>query len=59
MVLMQTAKADIKNSDYGCKRNVLMLLDSGSQRTYITEALARKLSLKLGKRNEIMLVTFD
>lgn len=56
---MQTAKADIKNSDYGCKRNVLMLLDSGSQRTYITEALARKLCLKLGKRNEIMLVTFD
>lgn len=58
MVLMQTARADIKNSDNGYRQNVRMLLDSGSQRTYITESLARKLNLKLGNRDEIMLVTF-
>ena len=58
MVLMQTARADINNPNNGLKQNVRMLLDSGSQRTYITESLAKKMDLKLGKREEIMLVTF-
>ena len=35
-----------------------MLLDSGSQRTYITEDFARNLNFKMGNRDEIMLVTF-
>ena len=35
-----------------------MLLDSGSQRTYITESLAKKLSLKMANKDEIILVTF-
>ena len=35
-----------------------LLLDSGSQRTYVTESLAKKMDLKMGKKEEIMLVTF-
>ena len=60
MVLMQTARANIKNANNGNRQNVRMILDSGSQWTYITEVLARKLTLKMemGNRGEIMLVTF-
>ena len=42
---MQTAKADVKNPDYSIKQNARILLDSGSQRTYITESLAKRLNL--------------
>ena len=58
VVLMQTARANINNPNNGSKQNVRMLLDSGSQRTYITESLAKKMNLKMGKREEIMLLTF-
>ena len=58
MVMMQTAKADVKNPDNGIKQNARILLDSGSQRTYITESLAKRLNLKLGDKDELMLVTF-
>ena len=58
MVLMQTAKADIKNPVNGISQNARFLLDSGSQRTYITESLAKKLKLKLGDKDEFILVTF-
>ena len=58
MVLMQTAKTDIKNPESDIKQETRILLDSGSQRTYITESLAKKLNLKLGDRDEFMLVTF-
>ena len=59
MVMMQTAKADVKNPDNGIKQNARILLDSGSQRTYITESLAKRLNLKLGDKDEFMLVTFS
>ena len=55
---MQTATADISNPVSGKIQNVRMLLDTGSQRTYITDALAKKLSLKKGQESEINLVTF-
>ena len=58
MVLMQTAKANIRNPIEGTQENGRILFDSGSQRTYITESLARKLNLKLGEMNEITLLTF-
>ena len=58
MVLMQTARADIKSTTYGYRHSIRLLLDSGSQRTYIAESLAKKLNLKMGKMDEIMLVTF-
>ena len=55
---MQTAKANIKNPIKGTQENGRFLFDSGSQRTYITESLARKLNLMLGEMNEITLFTF-
>ena len=57
MVLMQTAKTDIKNPESDIKQETRILLDSGSQRTYITESLAKMLNLKLGDRDEFTLVT--
>ena len=44
------------NNDY--RHTIRLLLDSGSQRTYITESLSKKLDLKMGNTDEIMLVTF-
>lgn len=58
MVLMQTATTHIRNPASGSRENVRLLLGSGSQRTYITEALARTLNLRMGEVNEISLVTF-
>ena len=45
MVLMQTAKTDIKNPESDIKQETRILLDSGSQRTYITECLWNEFSL--------------
>ena len=58
MVLMQTAKTEIKGQRNTKGEIVRILLDSGSQRTYVTEALADKLQLKREKEEEIKLVTF-
>ena len=58
MVLMQTGKADVQSPVNGLRQNARILLDSGSQRTYITESLAKRLNLKLGDKDEFMLVTF-
>ena len=55
---MQTAKADVQNLVNGLKQNARILLDSGSQRTYITEPLPKMVNLKLGDTDEFMLVTF-
>ena len=58
LVMMQTATTDMSNPTNGQIQNARMLLDSGSQRTYISEALARKLKLKRGEESEIMVTTF-
>ena len=58
MLLMQTAKTEIKGQRNTKGEIVRILLDSGSQRTYVTEALADKLQLKREKEEEIKLVTF-
>ncbi|XP_060552386.1 uncharacterized protein LOC132713726 [Ruditapes philippinarum] len=58
MVLMQTARTEILNSHNNKRAEVRILLDCGSQRTYITEKLAEKLKLKKEKMEEIKLVTF-
>ena len=58
MVLMQTARGNILNPNNEMEENACMLFDSGSQRTYITEALAEKLNLTLGEKSEIALFTF-
>ena len=58
MVLMQTAKTEIKGQRNTKGEIVRILLDSGSQRTYVTEEFADKLQLKREKEEEIKLVTF-
>ena len=45
-VLMQTALADTVNLETSKKLSTRLLLDCGSQRTYISEDLVNKLQLK-------------
>ena len=60
MVLMQTARTEIRGQGQENSKGetVRILLDSGSQRTYVTEHLADMLQLKREKEEEIKLVTF-
>jgi len=58
MVLMQTVNTRVKSPDSDITETTRILLDSGSQRTYITEHMAKKLNLKYGEVHEIKLVTF-
>ncbi|MCG7879441.1 MAG: hypothetical protein N0C90_24385, partial [Candidatus Thiodiazotropha endolucinida] len=58
MVLMQTAKTEIKSQYNSRCEKVRILLDSGSQRTYVSESLAEKLQLKRESEESINLVTF-
>ena len=51
MVLMQTTKADVQNPVNGLRQNARILLDSDSQRTYITESLAKRLNVKSGDKD--------
>ena len=57
-MLMQTAKTEIKNKSNSNSEQVRILLDSGSQRTYVTESLAKRLQLTKEREEEIKLVTF-
>ena len=57
-VLMQTATATVKNTVGNCSKSVRLLLDSGSQRTYITEKLAKEIKLKLGPSESFSIATF-
>lgn len=58
IVLMQTAKTEIKNQHNLNSEQVRILLDSGSQRAYVTESLAKRLQLIQEREEEIKLVTF-
>ena len=58
MVLLQTAKTEIKGPNRSKCEQVRILLDSGSQRTYVTEKLADRLQLTRKSEEEIKLVTF-
>ena len=57
IVLMQTAQAKLTNLNQSRCEQVRILLDSGSQRTYITESLAEQLQLRREKTEEIKVVT--
>ncbi|XP_060608440.1 uncharacterized protein LOC132760479 [Ruditapes philippinarum] len=56
IVMMQTSRTEICDPDGQNKDNVRILLNSGSQRTYITERLAKSLNLKKKSKQEIRLV---
>ncbi|XP_052787362.1 uncharacterized protein LOC128222417 [Mya arenaria] len=58
VVLMQTARTEAKCPTSENSRQIRLLLDSGSQRTYVTERLAEQLDLVRGEMQEIKLVTF-
>ncbi|XP_063404266.1 uncharacterized protein LOC134687739 [Mytilus trossulus] len=58
IVLMQTAQTTVSNIEVNETEVVRLLMDSGSQRTYITENLAKRLNLKKKATEEITLVTF-
>ena len=58
IVLMQTATTQVKNPNNAPSELTRLFLDSGSQRTYLTEKLADRLNLKGDNEQEIKLVTF-
>ena len=55
---MQTAKAEIQGHNNSEREHVRILLDSGSQRTYVTVNLAEKLKLKQKMKKKLNLVNF-
>lgn len=57
-VIMQTASAKLYNEKTLIEQDARILLDSGSQRTYITEEFAKKLKLRKENEQEINLSTF-
>lgn len=54
----ETAKGQVRNPVTDMLENVRILLDYGSRRTRLSEILAGSLNLKLGKINELNVVTF-
>ena len=57
-VQMQTATSVVINTSGSPSMSVRIMLDSGSQRTYVTENLARHLNLQLGAPERLAVVTF-
>ena len=57
-VYMQTAKSDVENPQTMDTVNTRLLLDCGSQRTYITESLVKRLKLKTDGEEELRVFTF-
>lgn len=57
-VQMQTATSEVTNSSGSPVVSVRIMLDSGSQRTYVTENLARYLNLQLKAPERLAVVTF-
>ena len=58
LVLLQTACAIAFNDDTGRSISVRVLFDTGSQISYVTDALVRRLNLKPLKREKLQLNMF-
>ena len=58
-VLMQTATAEVENLEKSIRQAIRLLLDTGSQRTYITEQLAEKLQLPIKGSETMTVYTFS
>jgi len=56
-VLMQTATVTVKNRKHSSSTSVRLILDSGSQRSYITQKLAKELKLTLDQSEKLSVVT--
>ena len=57
-VLMQTAMTEVRGHESSRLESVRLLFDSGSNRTYISEDLARRLRVTYCGNQEIQLLTF-
>ena len=57
-VQMQTATSTIKNLSGSSSTSVRLILDSGSQKTYVTEKLAKDLHLQLNPPERLTVITF-
>lgn len=57
-VQMQTAACVVKNLSGECSTSTRVILDSGSQRTYVTKKLAKALNLQLNTPERLAVVTF-
>lgn len=58
-VPMQTATAEVEDLQKSRKQTIRLLLDTGSQRTYITEQLAEKLQLPINGSEILTVYTFS
>nr|XP_058965776.1 uncharacterized protein LOC131792425 [Pocillopora verrucosa] len=58
-VLMQTATVEVENLEKSGKQTIRLLLDTGSQRSYITEQLADKLQLPIKGSETLTVYTFN
>ena len=58
LVLLQTARAVASDEKSGLSMSTRILFDTGSQRSYVTEALCRCLRLKTVKKQKLHLDTF-
>ena len=56
--MMQTATTIVTNTPGNQSMSIRMILDSGSQRTYITEKLANSLKLNLSPPERVTVATF-
>ena len=57
-VLMQTATVVVKDLQGNLSEKIHLILDSGSQRSYITERVAAKLKLPVDSMEKLSIVTF-
>ena len=59
MILLQLAKGKVFNlSDPSLEEEVQIILDCGSQKSYITDRIKRKLRIKADGRREMSILTF-
>jgi len=57
-ILLQTVSSKVSSSPSGSFSNTRLLLDSGSQRSYISESLRQKLGLKTIRQERILIKPF-
>ena len=58
MVLLQLAKGKVFNLSNPSLEEVQIILDCGSQKSYITDRIKRKLRIKANGRREMSILTF-
>ena len=58
-VLMQTAIVTVKNRKHNSSASVRLVLDSGSQKSYITEKLSKVLKLTLDRTEKLSVITLE